>query len=65
MNKAILYHYRRIRAHQLATYSNTGLHINGIDQRRYTGGGACYQYHAMAAYQSARRHVYFMKRINK
>ncbi len=65
MNRALLHHYKRFRTHQLATYGNSGLHINGIDQREFTGGGAVYQYHARAAYQSARHHIHFMKRLSK
>lgn len=62
MNTALLHHYKRFRAHQIATYGNSGLHIKGVDQRQYTGGGAVYQYHARAAYNSARLHIHFMQK---
>ncbi|MEE9302574.1 MAG: hypothetical protein V3U84_02205 [Thiotrichaceae bacterium] len=65
MDKTLLHHYKRFRAHQMATYGNSGLHFKGVDQRQYTGGGALYQCHAIAAYQSARRHIYFMANFPK
>lgn len=63
MNSAIKHHYRRARQHQLATYGNSGLHIAGVDQRQFTGGGAAYGEHAYAAYNSARAHVHFRRRL--
>lgn len=65
MESALLHHYKRFRAHQMDTYGKSGLHINGVDQNQYTGGGAVYQYHARAAYNSARLHIHFMKKISK
>lgn len=55
----LLYFYRQARAHQIATYGNSGLHIGGIDQRQFTGGGAAYGEHAAAAYWGARRAIHF------
>jgi len=67
MNSAILHHYRQNRAHQMSTYGNSGLHIlrNGqyVDAREFTGGPAAYGFHAVAAYQSARSHIHFMKTL--
>lgn len=60
INKAIAHHYRRFRAHQIETYSTNGLHVEGVDQRQFTGGGAAYGYHALAAYLSAKRHLHFI-----
>lgn len=59
MNNATLHFYRIARAHQLATYSKDGLHINGVDQRQFTGGGAAYGFHAVAAFISAKRQIHF------
>ena len=64
MNTAIAHHYKRNRQHQLATYGNSGLHINGVDQRQFTGGGAAYGQHAYAAYMSAKSFVHFMKTLD-
>ena len=61
MNRDILHFYRLNRAHQLATYGNSGLHINGIDQRQFTGGPAAYGEHAYAAFTSARASIHFRK----
>lgn len=57
----VAHHYRRFRRHQLETYGNSGLHIGGVDQREFTGGGAAYGFHAVAAYQSARAHIHFVR----
>lgn len=62
MRNSILHHYKRIRRHQMATYGNSGLSENGRDCRQFTGGGAAYQCHAIAAYTSARSHVHFMSK---
>ncbi len=59
MDRNILHFYRQNRAHQLTTYGNSGLHINGIDQRQFTAGSAAYGEHAIAAYWAARRNVHF------
>jgi hypothetical protein len=61
MNRDILYFYRLNRAHQLDTYGNSGLHINGVDQRQFTGGPAAYGQHAYAAYMSARAIIHSRK----
>lgn len=53
------------RAHQMATYRNSGLSIDGKDARQFTGGGACYGYHAMAAFQAARSWLYFLEKWGK
>lgn len=60
----LVHWYRHFRRHQFATYDNSGLWINGIDARQFTGGGAAYQCHAQAAYWSARSHIAFIKRLN-
>lgn len=57
---ALLHHYRQTRAHQLETYGDSGLYQGGRSLRQFTGGGAVYGLHALAAYQSARRHLHFM-----
>ena len=63
MNHALRHHYRRIRRHQLDTYGNSGLHINGVDQRQHTGGSASYGEHALSAYNAAVSHISFVKRL--
>lgn len=63
MKRDILHFYRQFRRHQFATYSKTGLHVNGVDQRQYAGGGAAYGWHAYAAYLSAKRHIHFRKTL--
>jgi hypothetical protein len=59
MNTSILHYYRQFRAHQFATFSDSGECIDGRSTRTFTGGGAAYGFHAMAAYQSARAHIHF------
>lgn len=61
MDKAIQHHYRQNRQHQLNIYGNSGLHIDGVDQRQFTGGSAAYGFHAVAAFNSARSHLHFME----
>ncbi len=61
MRSDLLHHYRIARAQQLATYGNSGLHVAGVDQRQYTGGGAWYGHHALAAFDYARRQIHFRK----
>lgn len=63
MKSDLLHHFRRFRAHQFATFGNSGLHIGGVDQRQFTGGGAAYGFHAVAAFNSARGHIHFMKTL--
>ena len=58
----LAFHYRSNRAHQLDTYRNSRLHIEGVDQRQFTGGGAAYGQHALAAFNAARAFVFFLKR---
>lgn len=65
MRSDLLHHYRRYRAHQVATYGNSGLHVDGADQRQFTGGGAAYGFHAVAAFDSARSHIHFMRELGK
>ena len=48
------FEYRRMREHQNSTYRNSGLWVNGVDQRQFCGGGAVYGCHALAAFHSAR-----------
>jgi hypothetical protein len=65
VNSRLLHFYRQARQHQAATYGNSGLHVwnekcgEYVGAREFTGGGAAYQYHALAAYWSARRAVAF------
>ncbi len=59
MNAAILHYYQAARRHQINTFGNSGLWIQGIDQRQFTGGGAAYQCHAIAAYNHARGQIRF------
>ena len=63
MNKQLLHFYKQKRAHQMATYGNSGLFVAGVDQRQFTGGGAAYGFHALAAYNSARSHIHFRKTL--
>lgn len=65
MNRTVKHHYRRFRQHQLDTYGNSRLYINGVDQRQFTGGGAFYGHHAIAAYASARQHIHFMQHYER
>lgn len=57
----LIHWYRKVRQHQLDTYGNSGLYIEGRDQRQFTGGGAWYGEHALAAYCSARSTIHFLK----
>ncbi len=59
MNTTTLHYYRQARQHQAQTYGNSGLHVQGVDQRQFTGGGAVYGFHAYAAYLSAKRAIHF------
>lgn len=65
MNSQLLAAYRAARKHQLETYRVDGLHVWSQSQQRYvsarqfTGGGAAYQCHALAAYWSVRRSMHF------
>lgn len=63
MRQDVLHYYKQARQHQLDTYGSNGLHIDGVDQRQFTGGGAAYQSHALAAYWFARRQVNFRQRL--
>ncbi len=59
MRKAILHYYQQERQHQMETYGKgVALFINGVDQHQFTGGGAAYGFHAVAAYYSARRAIH-------
>lgn len=57
--------YLKFRRHQLDTYGNSGEHIDGVDQRKFTGGGAAYGYHALAAYWQAQRHLHFLLKVRR
>ena len=57
----VLHFYKQARLHQLATYGPNGLHIDGVDQRQFVGGGGAYGQHAIAAYNFARRQISFRK----
>ena len=59
MNTDLLHKYKAARQHQMNTYRNSGLHIDGVDQRQFVGGSAAYGYHALAAYWSARSSLHF------
>jgi hypothetical protein len=55
MNTATAHHYRRFRAHQMATWSRDS----------NSGGSAWPGSHAIAAYNSARSHLHFMERMKE
>ena len=54
-------YYRFYRLRQMETYGSSGLHINGVDQRQFEGGGAHYGSHALCAYSAARLAIYHRK----
>ena len=66
MDSAILYHYRRLRAHQLSDPENYSL-TTYRDGRRSgrTFGGAAYGQHAASALAGARRHLAFVARLGE
>jgi hypothetical protein len=64
MDQRLLHYYRGNRRHQLETWGNSNLYVDGRDLRQFTGGGACYGEHALCAYRSARRHINFMERLS-
>ena len=58
--------YRKARAWQSDSYGLSGLHLpdgkGGYrSARQFVGGGAAYQMHAVAAYWTARRSIFFRK----
>jgi hypothetical protein len=55
MTPAIAHHYKRTRAHQMATW----------DRYNNSGGSAWPGEHAIAAYNSARAHIYFLQRLKE
>ena len=59
ITRALQHFYKKSRAWQVETYGNSGLWLDGVDQRQFTGGSAAYGYHALAAYNSARSHIHF------
>lgn len=61
MDKTTLHYYRLARQHQFSTYANSGLFVGGVDQRQFTGGGAAYGFHAIAAFLAAKRQIHFSK----
>lgn len=63
MRQDVLHHYKRNRAFQIETYSDSGLWVNGKSAREFTGGGAAYGYHALSAYKSATSHLHFSKTL--
>jgi hypothetical protein len=63
MNERLKHYYLKNRQHQLDTYGNSGLWFQGRDQRQFTGGGAAYGWHAVAAWNSARSHCHFVDRL--
>jgi hypothetical protein len=57
--------YKKQRKHQLDTYGESGLHVQNSDgvfvsARQFVGGGAAYGFHALAAYDGARSHIFCM-----
>lgn len=65
VNRAIKHHYKRFRAHQLETYGNSNLWVDGRNVRQFTGGSAPYGEHAISAYLSAKRHIHFMENLKR
>lgn len=65
VSTALEHYYREFRRHQLDTYGDSLVYIEGVNQRQFTGGGAAYGEHALAAYNSARRFIYFRKRLKE
>lgn len=62
ISKKLLHFYRSNRAHQLRTYGGS-LTVCPSGRTELTGGSAAYGFHALAAYQSARSHIYFMANL--
>ncbi len=62
---ALKHYYRQCRDHQVATYSDSLLYIDGVNQRQFTGGGAAYGHHAEAAINYARGQIRFRKRLKE
>lgn len=60
----LIHHFRRLRKHQLDTYGNSGLFIDGKDAREFTGGGAAYGQHAYAAFLGAKRTIHFRRELS-
>ena len=65
VSKEIEHHYKRYRKHQNDTYGDSGIYMNGKSLRQFTGGGACYGCHAIAAYLSAKSHIHFINNYRK
>lgn len=63
MNRQLIANYRENRRHQLDTYSRDNVWIDGERTHEHSGGGAVVGFHAVAAYNSARSHIHFMKRL--
>lgn len=57
MNTVLLHHYRAARAHQRATYGSKTVYPSG--RTEFTGGGAWYGHHALAALNCARGQIHF------
>ena len=64
MNTALWRHYKQNRQYQLDTYSQDNIWFKGVRTYEYSGGGAAVGFHAVAAYNSARSHIYFMKTLS-
>ena len=62
MDNAILHYYKQNRAHQRDTYGLSTV-VDGFP-REHTGGGAAADFHAVAAYRSAKRHLAFRERMS-
>lgn len=63
MNPTLARHYRYFRQHQRETYGDSGLCVDGRSARQFTGGGAAYGFHAVAAVASARNFINFRDRL--
>jgi hypothetical protein len=61
---ALWNHYKQNRKHQMDTYSRDNVWFQGVRTYEYSGGGAAVGFHAVAAYNSARSHIHFMKTLS-
>ena len=65
MNSAIAHYYAQNRRHQIDTYGPMTVVLpTGEKVREFTGGGAAYGFHAVAAFQGARRTIHFRKTLS-
>lgn len=51
--------YQKARAWQFQTYGLDQVYVDGKNIKQHTGGGAAYGHHALAAFNSAKRHIHF------